>query len=135
MKPPKRTLPDNEQLNPKPPKSKYSIPESLNGELPLQSETSLFILINVLDIFVTYCVLRFNGMEANPIANAVFSRFGFQGMIWFKLIIVAGVCVISQIIAQSRLRTAQALLWMGSGLVGAVVIYSLLLLARQIGIR
>lgn len=104
----------------------------LTRKLPLQDETTLFILVNVLDIFMTYSLLRFGAIEANPIANYFLHRFGFNGMIFFKLAITAGVCVIAQIIATQSIAKAQTLLRLGTLLVGAVVVYSIYLFGAKI---
>lgn len=104
----------------------------LTRKLPLQDETTLFILVNVLDIFMTYSLLRFGAIEANPIANYFLHRFGFNGMIFFKLAITAGVCVIAQIIATQSIAKAQTLLRLGTLLVGAVVMYSIYLFGAKI---
>ena len=102
------------------------------GELPLQNETTTFILINCLDIFMTYLLLRRGAIEANPIANTFYQIWNFNGMIFFKLVIVAAVCVIAQIVAWKKLRTARYLLIFGSILVGAVVVYSIWLYLTQL---
>jgi len=99
-------------------------------QLPLQSETSYFILVNVLDIVFTNVLLRMHAIEANPIANYVLIHWGFPGMIAFKLFLVACVCLITQLIAVHHLRRARQTLYFGSVIVGAVVAYSAFLLAR-----
>jgi len=100
-------------------------------QLPLQSETSYFILVNVLDIVFTNVLLRMHAMEANPIANYILIHWGFPGMIAFKLFLVACVCLITQLIAVHHLRRARQTLYFGSVIVGAVVAYSAFLLARS----
>ena len=100
------------------------INQILKGELPLQTETNFFILVNVLDVFMTYILLVNGAMEANPLANYVLLRWGFGGLIGFKLFIVAAVCIIAQLVATRRLGTARFLLIFGSLIVSAVVIYS-----------
>lgn len=100
-------------------------------QLPLQTETSFFILVNVLDIVFTNVLLRMNAMEANPIARYVFMYWGFQGMIAFKLSLVAFVCLITQLIAVHHLRRARQTLYFGSFVVGCVVLYSAIILARS----
>lgn len=95
-----------------------------NRQLPLQSETSWFILVNVLDIVLTNVLLQRGAIEANPIANFVFIQFGFAGMIALKLASVAFVCVAAQLIALKSPSKARGLLWFGSILVGAVLVYS-----------
>ena len=93
-------------------------------QLPLQNETTVFILVNVLDIFMTHRLLSLGGIEANPIANFFIRRWGFNGAIGFKLILVATVCVIAQIVATKKLNTAKRLLIVGTLIVSCVVIYS-----------
>ncbi len=101
-------------------------------KLPLQDETTFFIFVNVLDIFMTYILLTFGAIEANPIANFFLLRFGFNGMICFKLAITAGVCVIAQIIAAESIAKAKGLLALGTIVVGAVVAYSTYLFITKI---
>ncbi len=98
------------------------------GELPLQTETTIFILINCFDIFMTKMLLENGAVEANPIANYFIEKWDFYGAIFFKLAIVALVCVIAQLVALQRPRTAQSMLIAGSVIVGLVVVYSIGLL-------
>lgn len=93
-------------------------------QLPLQTETSWFILINVLDLVLTNILLQRNAIEANPLANMVFVYYGFVGMIAFKLVSVLFVCLAAQIIATKSHSKAKWLLWFGCAVVGAVLIYS-----------
>ena len=99
------------------------------GQLPLQNQTTVFILINCLDIFMTHRLLfKVEGaVETNPIADFFIDKFDFYGAIGFKLLVVAVVCVIAQIVAIKKVKTAKFLLNAGSCIVGVVVIYSLLL--------
>ncbi|MDX1927396.1 MAG: DUF5658 family protein [Pirellulaceae bacterium] len=99
-------------------------------QLPLQSETSYFILVNVLDIVFTNVLLRMHAMEANPIANYILIYWGFPGMIVFKLFLVAFVCLITQLIAYHHLRRARQTLYFGTAVVSTVVAYSAFLLWR-----
>lgn len=100
------------------------------GQLPLQDETSHFILVNTLDIFVTYLVVSTGGIEANPIARWVMARWGFDGMLGFKMAIVAFVTVVAQVIARRNLVTAGRLLNAGTLVVALVVVYGLTLLGK-----
>lgn len=103
----------------------------MTRKLPLQNATTMFIFINTLDIFMTYVLISLGAIEANPIANYFFAKFNFNGLIFFKLVIVAGVCVIAQIIAASSIRKGKDLLNFGSLLVGSVVAYSCWLLVDK----
>lgn len=100
--------------------------------LPLEMETSWFILMNVLDFFMTYLLLKRGGFrESNPIANWFAEGWGpVTGLLSYKLAMVAFVCVIAQIIAVKQVRTAQRLLWVGTAIVGGVVLYSTWLYVR-----
>lgn len=96
-----------------------------SSELPLQTETSFFILANVLDVFMTYILIINGAIESNPLANYFLERWGFHAMLVFKLVIVALVCFIAQLIATKRIKTARFLLITGTLLVAAVVVYSM----------
>lgn len=104
----------------------------LTRKLPLQDATTNFILVNVLDIFATYVLLRLGAIEANPLANYIFQLYNFRGMLWFKLILVALVCVIAQVVAVTSIRKASFLLGFGTVLVGAVVAYSALIILPKL---
>lgn len=91
----------------------------------------MFILINTLDIFMTYVLISLGAIEANPIANYFLENYNFNGLIFFKLVIVAVVCVIAQIIAATSVHKGKALLNFGSFIVGAVVAYSCWLLVDK----
>jgi hypothetical protein len=110
--------------------ARSSIKHLLTGKLPLQDHTTYFILVNALDIFLTYLILTRQGVEANPIANFFFRNWNIQGMIAFKMVIVGFVCILSQVIALRSIRSASRLLIFGTVAVGCVVLYSVWLLAR-----
>ena len=108
------------------------IKRTLSEKRPLQTETSWFILVNVLDIVMTNILLRNGAMEANPIANHILIHWGFSGMIAFKLLSVVFVCLISQFVATKSMEKARALLIIGTLIVGCVVLYSVWLLRASI---
>lgn len=103
----------------------------LAGELPLQNETTWFILANCLDVFMTYILIRFGAIESNPVANYFLQTYGFAVMIYYKMAVVAFVCVITQVVAWKNLRKAQWLMRVGILIVGLVVVYSSVLFARH----
>lgn len=73
---------------------------------------------------MTNILLRRGAIEANPFANFFYLRWGFNGMIAFKLILVAFICVVAQLIAIKKLHTGRNVLYLGSLVTGLVVIYS-----------
>lgn len=95
-------------------------------QLPLETETCFFILVNALDVFMTYVLLNHGPefQESNPFANSFLAKYGFKGMVYFKFIMVGFVTVIAQVIAKTHPTTARWLLIIGTTIVGGVVIYS-----------
>lgn len=101
-------------------------------QFPLESETAWFILVNVLDMVVTWLLIRTGTFrESNPIAVYFLHRWGIRGMNVFKLSTVILVVVIAQVIAPIRPATARGLLIAGTVIVGAVVCYSVVLAIRS----
>lgn len=122
------------------PEQEESTPAQSGGwmhkALPLESETSRFILVSVLDIVMTYLVIRYSHEgrteikigEGNPIPALFLSRWGIPGMIVFKMIIVAFVTLLAQVIARFSIHKARFMLNFGTVIVSVVVLYSLWLL-------
>lgn len=112
----------------------------LTGHLPLETETTVFILVNLLDFFVTYWLLAHREMglgnfyESNPIARYFLNRWGVvKGLLGFKLAIVVLVCLIAQIVALSRPDAARRLLIFGTVVIFGVVVYGASLFLRHAG--
>ena len=101
-------------------------------QLPLQDETTFFILVNVLDYFMTNILIRTGAIEANPVAAYALSRWGFPGMVAFKMGIVAAICILAQIVALKSMSRARFILVAGIVITGGVVIYSGFLLYGQL---
>jgi hypothetical protein len=108
--------------------------KSLLSDAALQQELLRFVLVSVLDVFMTYILLRQPGdrfVESNPIARYFIYGWGVKGMVYFKLSLVALVCVISQVVVRRRPLVAKWLLNGATLVVAGVVIYSLMLLVRH----
>jgi hypothetical protein len=110
----------------------------VTGHLPLETETAVFILVNLLDFLMTYWMLmagqvgRLRFVEGNPIARYFIESWGpVKGMLGFKLGVVVLVCVISQLIAIKRPDLGRVVLIFGSLATGAVVIYGVTLYLRH----
>ena len=108
-------------------------------KLPLESETTMFILVNVLDFAMTYYMLMHrelgngNFYESNPIAQYFLNHWGVKGLLMFKMAVVAFVCVIAQIVATKKEASARFLLVIGTIVVSFVVVYSLKLFLHHAG--
>ena len=102
-------------------------------KLPLEGETTWFIFVNVLDIYLTYLVFQRmeRSTEANPIAQFFLYSWGMKGLVYFKCAMVAFVVVLAQIIAGKKVETARWLLNFGTLIVTCVLFYSLSLLLRS----
>lgn len=97
-----------------------------------QDELVLFVLVNALDVGMTAWMLHHGGFtEGNPVALAVIHRWGLKGMVYYKFAVVAVVCTIAHIVAQSRPQLASRMLVFGTLIVGGVVAYSVALFLRH----
>lgn len=105
-----------------------------------ETEISWFALAGVLDVVLTFLILRYSSegrtqnllIEGNPVARSIIQAFGIPGMITFKLVMVAVVCLIAEVVGRSRPQTGRNLLRFGTLVVGAVVVYSFFLLRRNV---
>lgn len=110
------------------------------SSLLYESELSWFILVGALDVFMTYLILRYSGegrtrnvmIEGNPVARWVLSGWGIKGMVIFKFIMIAVVSVIAEVVGRQRPALGSGLLKLGTLVVGGVVVYSFLLLQRNL---
>jgi hypothetical protein len=106
----------------------------LTGQLPLEQETGLFVVVSVLDIVMTYNLMANHGFgESNPLARYFIHHWGAKGMIYFKMAMTAFVCLLSQVIARVNVDRGRFVLRIGTLIVAGVVIYSLVLVLRSKG--
>ncbi len=107
-------------------------------KLPLETETTTYVLVSVLDYIMTYVLLMYGGQqghryfESNPVASYFIYSWGLKtGMLTFKLSVVTFVCLLAQVIAIRKPHLGRAVLLIGTVVTSAVVIYSLLLFLRH----
>lgn len=102
---------------------------ALFGQLPLEHETCLFLLVNLADFVATAWLTHSGGFrEANRLAVWVLRHWGWQGLLVYKFGLVTVVCLLAQVIARHRPETARRLL-MGATLLFALVLTAALALA------
>ena len=92
--------------------------------LPL---TLAYAVVNALDVVMTWILLthdQIHFVESNPIARYFIFGWGLQGMLLFKLLLVAFVTVICQIIACRQFLLAKRLMCFAVVTVSLVVLYS-----------
>jgi hypothetical protein len=102
----------------------------------MEHETSLFLLVSLLDFFMTYWLIYpREGQpvfgESNAIANWFLAGWGFRGLLYFKLAICLFVVLSAQVIHVKRPTTAKAILWLGIAVTSLTVIYSGALYVRH----
>ncbi len=106
----------------------------LTRHFVLADETTTFILVNALDLFVTYVLLAWPGSigyETNPIARTLF-HWDMRLLVAFKfgLATVAAVCC--ELVARHNERLGRVVLLALTIVVGFVVAYGLCLIVLHI---
>ena len=117
----------------------FSLRKIVGGELPLETETCRFVLISLLDLFMTFLLLYFSNrgmmrnvvVESNPVARYFISGWGTMGLVWFKIGMVTLIVLATQVVATRRPSVAQLLLNGATLFVGSVVVYSAYLLLQN----
>ena len=117
----------------------FRLRKIVGGELPLETETCRFVLISLLDLFMTFLLLYFSNrgmmrnvvVESNPIARYFISGWGTLGLVWFKIAMVTLIVLATQAIALRRPAVAQLVLNGATLFVGSVVAYSAVLLFQN----
>ena len=96
-------------------------------------ETRAYIAMSILDIMMTWFLLAQQTVfvESNPLAAYFIDHWGPRGMVYFKMVMVAFVCLVVQIISRKRPIVARSILQAGTLIVGIVVIYSAMLYIRH----
>lgn len=105
---------------------------------PFEHETSVYLLVSVLDFYMTWWLLshRQEGaggfVESNPVARFFLEHWGLRGLFGFKIAAVLAVVLLTVLISERRPEAARAVLWIGIAVTGIVVAYSLAIYSRQL---
>ena len=117
----------------------FRLRKIVGGELPLETETCRFVLISLLDLFMTFLLLYFSNrgmmrnvvVESNPVARYFIIGWGTLGLVWFKIAMVTLIVLATQVVATRRPVLAQLVLNGATLFVGSVVVYSAFLLVQN----
>ena len=117
----------------------FRLRKIVGGELPLETETCRFVLISLLDLFMTFLLLYLSNrgmmrnvvVESNPVARYFISGWGTLGLVWFKIAMVTLIVLATQVVAKRRPVVAQLVLNGATLFVGSVVVYSAFLLVQN----
>ena len=121
---------DNMNAAPKP-KARSPLHFLFRHRLSLETETSWFLLLGVLDLVLTTLLLNTGvAHEANPLARFFLFAGGLHGLIGYKCGRLTVAVVAAQIIPLRRPRAAKVVLHTGIGVQSLVVAYSVGLLAK-----
>lgn len=113
---------------------------ALNRELQsdpllLSRESGALLAVSVLDVLMTYVLLRqgFHFYESNPLARWFFVRWNIAGMVGFKFLLIALAIAVSEFVERRRPNLGRKVLGLGTVAATGVVAYSLFLLYRHVG--
>lgn len=92
------------------------------------------LFFSALDIMLTWVIFSNGGHEVNPIAEKVIFRWGLDGMIVYKFVLVTFFILICETVGKLRDSTGKTLSKVGVLIAAFPVCWSLLLLLRHGGI-
>jgi hypothetical protein len=101
----------------------------------MDARLTVFIVLSLADLFLTWLLIRYSGGqigENNPIASVWLARFGWEGLVVFKVAAMSVVGAAAVLIWARRPRLGKWLLTLGCLLVGMVVLYSYSLLRTRL---
>jgi hypothetical protein len=107
---------------------------------PFEHETSLYLLVSVLDFLMTFWMLNHRGegplrfVESNRVASYFLDRWGTQGLFSFKIAAIVFVLLLTIIIGERRPGAARFVLWLGILATGFTVVYSVALYLKHTGL-
>jgi len=96
---------------------------------------SLYVCLSLLDLLLTGIVLRYSDgkiYESNPIASEWLRKYGWQGLVIFKVLGLLLVSGVSTYVSVRSPQTGRRLLTFACIAVGLVVLYSWYLLMKVI---
>lgn len=90
----------------------------------------VLLVLSALDVIMTWIILSVGGREANPIAEAVIDRWGLNGMIVYKFVLIAVFILICEAVGSLRDSAGRSLSRISLAIAAVPVVWSLILLTR-----
>jgi hypothetical protein len=88
----------------------FSYVKTSNGSPVLyENHYTWFVFVSALDVMLTWVILHTGGREANQLAAMVLERFGLEGLVVFKFVLVILVIAICEILGRKNLQTGRRL--------------------------
>ncbi len=102
--------------------------------LLLDEPIATFLLLSLLDLLVTYALLRqgVDFYEANPVARWWFARWNIAGMTIFKFLLVGLIATLCELVERQRPGRGRGVLRIACLTTAAVVAYGVWLLLRHV---
>lgn len=102
-------------------------------ELRLRREVFGLIALGILDLLMTYALLRRGGhfYESNPVARWWFHHWNMVGLTTFKFLVMGSVIVLSEAAERRRPGAGRFVLRLGCLVTALVVFYSVRLLLQD----
>jgi hypothetical protein len=72
-----------------------------------------FLVLSACDVLFTWTILQAGGSEMNPVAQRILEKFGAQGMVAYKFLLVTLVVCLCETIGQQRQRWGRAVATLG----------------------
>lgn len=103
------------------------------GSTPMRYQSAYVWLLffSAMDIMLTWVIFINGGREVNPIAEKVIFRWGLDGMIVYKFVLVTFFILLCEIIGKQRDTTGKTLSKVGVAIAAFPVCWSLVLLLRH----
>jgi hypothetical protein len=92
---------------------------------------AIFAALSAADLCLTWLLLTAGGgevYESNPLADIVLAKYGWAGLVVFKLTDTLTIMWVVLVLHILRPRISRRVLSVASGIVGSVILYSLYLL-------
>ncbi len=100
---------------------------AMNAKILSAYGLALFVLLSLADLYITWLIIQNSGghiNEGNPFAKAWLERFGWQGLVIFKIAAITVVVGVVLVVARYRPRTSAALVSFACLAVFFVLYYS-----------
>ena len=120
-------------------RSYRDFPEGASGRLGTAKSVlypnsyTWFVFLAALDVMLTWIILRYDGHELNVLANFILAFNGLAGMVGFKLLLVAFVLTMCEIVGRRDLCVGRRLAQLCVAVTAVPVVLALtqLFIAKQ----
>ena len=108
-------------------------PGFLRVPMRYPNEYVWLVFISVIDLIATWIIIvKYDGYEANPLANLIISRFGSTGLVLFKVAIFLFVIFVCEIVGRKSESRGRWLARLGVGISAIPLSVSLFIVLRNL---